>query len=322
MARRRKGMDVHGWIVLDKPLDMTSTQAVSAVRRIFNARKAGHAGTLDPLASGLLPIALGEATKTVPFAVEGEKVYRFTVKWGERTDTLDAEGEIVATSGVRPDRAAIEAVLGDFIGDIEQVPPAYSAIKVDGARAYDLARDGEEVELEARQVRIDEIRLLDCPTGEMAVFEMRSGKGVYVRSLARDLAHALGTEGHVAALRRVRVGCFDEAESTRLDVLKEMAHKGAASEALLPVQTALDDIPALAVTEEEAFQLKQGRPIVLLPRQAQELKTQRRPLTVAGKDCTFTALATCDGQAVAIGDARAGKFQPSRVFNLTPDGAT
>ena len=318
MARRRKGLDVHGWIVLDKPLDMTSTQAVSAVRRIFNAKKAGHAGTLDPLASGLLPIALGEATKTVPFAVEGEKIYRFTVKWGERTDTLDAEGEIVATSGVRPDRAAIEAVLGDFIGDIEQVPPAYSAIKVDGERAYDLARGGETVELEARPVRIQDIRLMDCPTDDMAVFEMRSGKGVYVRSLARDLAHALGTEGHVAALRRVRVGCFEEAESTRLDVLKEMAHKGAASEALLPVQTALDDIPALAVTEEEAFQLKQGRSIVLLPRQAQELKSQRRPRTIADRDCSFAALATCQDTAVAIGDARAGKFQPWRVFNLIP----
>lgn len=318
MARRRKGLDVHGWIVLDKPLDMTSTQAVSAVRRIFNAKKAGHAGTLDPLASGLLPIALGEATKTVPFAVEGEKIYRFTVKWGERTDTLDAEGEIVATSDVRPDRAAIEAALAGFIGDIEQVPPVYSAIKVDGERAYDLARDGEAVELEARRVHVSALSLMDCPSPDMAVLEMRCGKGVYVRSLARDLAFALGTEGHVAALRRIRVGRFDEAESTRLDVLEEMAHKGAASEALLPVQTALDDIPALAVTEEEAFQLKQGRPIVLLPRQAQELKTQRRPLSIAGRDCSFSALAVCKDQAVAIGDARAGKFQPWRVFNLTP----
>lgn len=318
MARRRKGEDIHGWVILDKPLDMTSTQAVSAVRRIFNARKAGHAGTLDPLASGILPIALGEATKTVPFAMEGDKVYRFTVKWGERTDTLDAEGEIVATSPVRPDRAAIEAVLGDFLGEIEQVPPAYSAIKVDGARAYDLARDGETVELEARIVRIDALRLLDCPSPEMAVFEMQCGKGAYVRSLARDIALALGTEGHVAALRRTRVGRYVEAESTRLDELKEMAHKGAASEALLPVQTALDDIPALAVTEEEAFQLKQGRPIVLLPRQAQELKSQRRPLTIADRDCSFAALATCQDTAVAIGDARAGKFQPWRVFNLIP----
>ena len=159
---------------------------------------------------------------------------------------------------------------------------------------------------------------MDCPSPDMAVLEMRCGKGVYVRSLARDLAFALDTEGHVAALRRIRVGRFDEAESTRLDVLEEMAHKGAASEALLPVQTALDDIPALAVTEEEAFQLKQGRSIVLLPRQALELKTQRRPLSIAGRDCSFSALAVCKDQAVAIGDARAGKFQPWRVFNLTP----
>ena len=318
MARRRKGEDVHGWIILDKPHDMGSTQAVSAVRRIFNAKKAGHAGTLDPLATGILPIALGEATKTVPFAVEGDKLYRFTVKWGERTDTLDAEGAIVATSDLRPGREALEAVLPDFTGEIDQVPPEYSAIKIGGERAYDLARDGETVELEARRITIGALRVLDCPSPDMAVLEMQSGKGAYVRSMARDLAHALGTEGHVAALRRVRVGAFTEAESITLDALEEMAHKGAASEALLPVQTALDDIPALAVTEEEAFQLKQGRSIVLLPRQAQELKEQRRPRTVGGKDCTFTALASSDGVAVALGDAKAGKFQPSRVFNLTP----
>ena len=275
MGKRRKGEDIHGWVILDKPLDITSTQAVSAVRRLFNARKAGHAGTLDPLASGILPIALGEATKTMPFAVEGSKTYRFTVKWGERTDTLDR-----------------------------------------GERAYDLARSGEDVQLEARTIHVEALHLLDCPTEDMAVLEMHCGKGAYVRSLARDIAFALGTEGHVAALRRIRVGGFIEAESTRLDVLEEMAHKGAASEALLPVQTALDDIPALAVTEEESFQLKLGRPIVLLPRQAQELKAQRRPREIAGKDCTFTALALCDGVAVALGDARAGKFQPSRVFNL------
>jgi len=318
MARRRKGEDIHGWIILDKPFDMTSTQAVSAVRRIFNARKAGHAGTLDPLATGILPIALGEATKTVPFAMEGDKVYRFAVKWGERTDTLDAEGEIVATSDIRPDRTAIEGVLERFIGEIDQIPPAYSAIKVDGERAYDLARDGETVELKARRVRIDSLSLVEMRAEDLAVFEMRCGKGAYVRSLARDLAHALDTEGHVAELRRLVVGAFTEAESFKLDVLKEMAHKGAASEALLPVQTALDDIPAVAVTSDETFQLKQGRSIVLLPRQAQELKEHRRPLTVAGKDCTFLALATHDGTAVALGEAKAGKFQPTRVFNMTP----
>jgi len=318
MARRRKGDDIHGWVILDKPLDMTSTQAVSAVRRIYNAKKAGHAGTLDPLASGILPIALGEATKTVPFAVEGSKIYRFTIKWGERTTTLDREGEVVATSDVRPTPEQVAAVLPDFTGEIQQIPPAFSAIKVDGERAYDLARGGEDVQLEARPIQIHSLDLLDCPDADMAVLEMRCGKGAYVRSMARDIAHALGTEGHVAALRRIRVGGFAEAESTRLDELEEMAHKGAASEALLPVQTALDDIPALAITEEESFQLKLGRSIVLLPRQAQELKAQRRPREIAGKDCTFTALALCDGVAVALGDARAGKFQPSRVFNLTP----
>lgn len=318
MGRRRKGQDVHGWVILDKPLDMTSTQAVSAVRRVFDAKKAGHAGTLDPLATGILPIALGEATKTVPFTMDGTKLYRFTVKWGERTDTLDTEGKIVARSDNLPERAAIEAVLDRFIGDIEQVPPAFSAIKVDGERAYDLARDGETVELEPRTVHIERLVLLDCPQDDLAVFEMQCGKGAYVRALARDLAFELQTEGHVAALRRVQVGPYAEVESIKLDALKEMAHKNAASEALLPVQTALDDIPALAVSEDEAFQLKQGRSIVLLPRQAQELKEQRRPRQVAGKDCTFLALAECDGVAVALGDAKAGKFQPSRVFNLAP----
>ena len=318
MPRRRKGEDIHGWVILDKPLDMTSTQAVSAIRRLYNAKKAGHAGTLDPLATGILPIALGEATKTVPFAMESDKEYRFAVKWGERTDTLDAEGEVIATSEHLPSREQIEAVLDRFTGDIQQVPPAFSAIKVDGERAYDLARDGETVELEARQVRIDTLELIDCPSPDRAVFTMRCGKGAYVRSLARDIAHALGSEGHIVELRRTRVGGFVAEESFTLDVLKEMAHKGAASEALLPVQTALDDIPALAVTEEEAFQLKQGRPIVLLPRQAQELKSQRRPLFIADRDCSFSALAVCKDTAVAIGDARAGRFQPWRVFNLTP----
>ncbi|MBR9825071.1 MAG: tRNA pseudouridine(55) synthase TruB [Alphaproteobacteria bacterium] len=318
MARRRKGEDIHGWVILDKPLDMTSTQAVSAVRRLFNAKKAGHAGTLDPLATGILPIALGEATKTVPFAMESDKEYRFMVKWGERTDTLDAEGEVIATSDALPGEEAIKAALSRFTGEIEQIPPAYSAIKVDGERAYDLAREGETVELDARAVRIDALDLLGCPSADRAEFTMRCGKGAYVRSLARDIAHTLGTEGHIVELRRTRVGGFKAEESFTLDVLKEMAHKGAASEALLPVQTALDDIPALAVTDDETFQLKQGRSIVLLPRQAQELKEQRRPLIVAGKDCTFLALASCNGLAVALGEAKAGKFQPTRVFNMTP----
>ena len=316
MARRKKGLDIHGWVVLDKPLDMTSTQAVSAVRRIFNAKKAGHAGTLDPLATGVLPIALGEATKTVPFAMEGAKRYRFTIRWGVSTNTLDAEGEETGRSDIRPARQDIEAALPAFTGEIEQVPPAFSAIKVAGERAYDLAREGEEVVLEPRTIRIDDLRLLDTPSPDLAVLEMGCGKGAYVRALVRDIAAALGAEGHVAALRRVVVGGFDEKQSTTLDELHEMAHKGAASEALFPVQTALDDIPALAVTEEEAFQLKQGRSIVLLPRQAQELKEHRRPRIVGGKDASFMALAERGDEAIAIGEARAGKFAPSRVFNI------
>ena len=301
MARKKKGQDIHGWVILDKPFDMTSTQAVSVVRRIFNANKAGHAGTLDPLATGILPIALGEATKTVPFAMEGEKLYRFTVRWGDLTDTLDSEGKIVATSDVRPDRAAIEAVLPRFTGEIEQVPPSFSAIRVNGERAYDLAREGEMVELDARTIRIDALDLVDCPDDDHAVFEMRCGKGSYVRSMARDLAHALGTEGHVTALRRLVVGRFVEAESTTLDELREMAHKGAASEALLPVQTALDDIPALAMTEAQADRLRQGQP-VLLTRDA----PPSGALVRAEVGSRLVALVRSDGAAL----------QPVRVFNL------
>lgn len=315
MGRRRKtGDPVHGWIVLDKPADLGSTQAVSRVRRLFNARKAGHAGTLDPLASGILPIALGEATKTVPFAQEGEKAYLFTVRWGASTTTQDAEGDIVAESDVRPARAAIEAALPAFVGEIEQAPPQYSAIKVDGERAYDLARAGVEVDLDARIVRIDSLRLLDAPGPDLAVFEMTCGKGAYVRAVARDLAAALGAEGHVAALRRTRVGPFGLDRAVTLDRLEDLVHKDAALDALLPVETALDDIPALAVTEGEAFQLRQGRPIVLPPRRASELRDLRRPRMIAGKDYSKAVLAMEGGRAVAIGEARAGSFSPVRVF--------
>ncbi|MEQ8406641.1 MAG: tRNA pseudouridine(55) synthase TruB, partial [Oceanicaulis sp.] len=268
--RRKKGAPIHGWLILDKPLEMTSTQAVGKTRWLFNAQKAGHAGTLDPLATGVLPIALGEATKTVPFAQEGEKAYLFTIRWGVSTTTQDAEGETTAESDVRPGRGEIEAALAQFIGEIEQVPPKYSAIKVDGERAYDLARSGEEVELDSRPVRIDAVTLVDQPSADLAVLEMTCGKGAYVRSLARDLAAALGAEGHVAALRRTRVGSFSLEDAVTLDELEDLVHKSAALDALLPVETALDDIPALAVTDGEAFQLRQGRPIVLPPRRASE----------------------------------------------------
>ena len=226
MARRKRGKAVHGWLVLDKPAGMTSTQAVGAVRRAFDARKAGHAGTLDPLATGVLPIALGEATKTVPYAVEGEKGYQFTVRWGAETDTDDAEGRLVATSETRPDRGAIEPLLARFVGEILQTPPAFSAIKIDGERAYDLARAGETVELEPRLVRIDEFTLLHTPDRDTAVFEARCGKGTYVRALARDMGRALGCLGHVVALRRTRVGPFAEADAVSMATLQEAADAG------------------------------------------------------------------------------------------------
>ena len=314
MGRRKKGDPVHGWLILDKPLEMTSTQAVSRVRRLFNAQKAGHAGTLDPLASGLLPIALGEATKTVPFAQEGSKAYLFTIRWGVSTATLDAEGEITGESDVRPGPDEIESALAEFVGEIEQVPPKFSAIKVDGERAYDLARAGETVELKARPVRIDSLSLVDSPNRDLAVIEMRCGKGAYVRSLARDLAAALGAEGHVAALRRTEVGAFNLEDAITLDALEDLVHKSAALEALLPVETALDDIPALAITEGEAFQLRQGRPIVLPPRQASKLRDLRTPRMIGDKDYSKAALAMDGSRAVAIGEARAGKFSPVRVF--------
>ena len=314
MGRRKKGDPIHGWLVLDKPLEMTSTQAVGKIRWLYNAKKAGHAGTLDPLASGVLPIALGEATKTVPFAQEAGKTYRFTIRWGASTATQDVEGEVVATSEVRPTRAQIEAALPDFIGDIEQAPPKFSAIKINGERAYDLARAGEDVELKARPVRIDELTVLDTPSPDLCVLEMRCGKGAYVRSVARDLAHALGSEGHVAALRRTAVGPFSAQDAITVDALEDLVHKARALEALLPVETALDDIPALAVTDGEAFQLRQGRSIVVPPRRASELRDLRRPRMIGDKDYSKAVLAMGDDRAVAIGDVRAGKFAPLRVF--------
>ncbi len=317
MGRRSKGLDIDGWIILDKPEDVTSTDAVARVRRIFNANKAGHAGTLDPLASGVLPIALGEATKTVPYLVEAEKSYVFTVRWGVSTATQDREGAIMAQSDVRPTPDAIRAALTAFEGKIEQVPPAYSAIKVEGARAYDLARAGETVELKSRTVVLHAIELLETPSPDESVFSMRCGKGFYVRALVRDLAAALGAEGHVAALRRTCVGPFHVDHAVPLDDLVELGHKGAASERLEPVETALADIPALAISGEDASKLRQGRPIVLLPHVVETLKSKFQTRTVSGQDASRAALALCEGKAVALGDVRAGQFKPIRVFHLS-----
>ena len=310
MARRKRGFPVHGWVCLDKPLEMGSTEAVTRVRRLFDAQKAGHAGTLDPLATGILPIALGEATKTVPFMMEAEKVYRFSIGWGVSTDSVDREGRETGRSDVRPSAEAVRAALPAFVGEIDQVPPAFSAIRVDSRRAYDLARDGVEVELQARRVTIHAAAVTDAPDPDHVEITIRTGKGVYVRSLARDLAQVLGAEGHVSALRRERVGPFGLQNAVTLDSLTEMVHRGAASEGLLPVATALDDIPELAVTTEDAFQLRQGRPIVLLPRQVETLKTRRR-----SGSRTVSAF---EGETlVALCSMRAGRLEPDRVFNLS-----
>jgi tRNA pseudouridine55 synthase len=301
---RRKGLSVNGWLVFDKPAGMTSTQAVSRVKRLYQAAKAGHAGTLDPLATGVLPIAFGEATKTVPFAVEGSKEYRFSVRFGTETDTDDAEGKAIAQSNRRPSRVEIESRLPDFTGDIEQVPPRYSALKVDGARAYDLARDEEEFELASRRVSIAWIRLGDHPDQDHAVLEARCGKGTYVRALARDLGRALQCYGHVEALRRTRVGAFGEDGAVTLARLEALAEQGhdALVAALQPVETALADIPALAVSGPDADRLRRGQAVLLRGRDAP---------VVEG-----TVYATSRGTLIALGEVERGELHPKRIFNL------
>ncbi|MFA7429933.1 MAG: tRNA pseudouridine(55) synthase TruB [Rhodospirillaceae bacterium] len=308
MARRRRGDVINGWLAIDKPLGMTSTQVVGAVRRIFNAQKAGHGGTLDPLATGILPIALGEATKTVPYVMDGTKVYTFTVRWGEETTTDDREGAVVETSTKRPDRAAIEAALPAFLGDLSQVPPKFSAVKVDGQRAYDLARSGEDVQLTARIVRIDAFDLVDQPDADHACFRVVAGKGTYIRSLARDLSRALGTVGHVAALRRVACGPFREDGAISLDKLQELGHSAAPMEFLLPIETALDDIPAVALTGEEARRLSSGLPVSLLR------VATRIPLSNVANGDTVRAMA--EGRLVAVARIDGGEIRPVRVMNL------
>lgn len=305
MARRKKGNPVHGWLILDKPLNMTSTQAVGYVRRMFNAQKAGHAGTLDPLATGILPIALGEATKTVPFAVDGEKAYHFTVRWGTETATDDMEGAVTKTSGTRPSRDDIEALLPRFIGEIMQVPPQYSAIKVDGERAYDLARDGEDVQLEARPVIIDRLDMIDMPNAETSVFVAECGRGTYVRAIARDLGRLLGCYGHVIGLRRTRVGPFEEARSVTVGQI-EHAAKSEDGESLYrllaPVESALSDLPELMVSPSDAASLVRGQAVLLRGRDAPVM--------------TGPAFATSKGRLVALGELDKGALHPTRVFNL------
>jgi tRNA pseudouridine55 synthase len=304
---RREKRDIHGWVILDKPVGMTSTHAVGAVKRLFKAKRAGHAGTLDPLASGCLPIALGEATKTVPFVMNGRKIYRFTVRWGEERDTDDADGQITATSDLRPAREQILAQIPRFVGTISQIPPRFSAVKVEGERAYDLARDGETVTLDARPIEVHRLTLVDMPDPDHAEFTAECGKGAYVRALARDMGRALACLGHIAALRRTAVGSFAENELISLEQLTSICHRAAAGEgsladALLPVETALDDIPALAVSRADAARLQRGQAVLLRGRDA--------PIFHGA------VYVTASGRLVALAEVDRGEIVPKRVFNL------
>ncbi|MCT4655538.1 MAG: tRNA pseudouridine(55) synthase TruB [Cohaesibacter sp.] len=307
--RAKRRTDVHGWVALDKPLEMTSTQAVGAIKRIFNVKKAGHAGTLDPLATGCLPIAIGEATKTVSYVMDGRKLYEFVVRWGEETDTDDAEGELIDSSAHRPSREEIEDSLADFTGTIMQVPPAFSAIKVNGERAYDLARDGEEVKLAARPITVHELNLISCPDEDTAIFVAECSKGTYVRSLARDIGRHLGTRGHVVGLRRLLSGPFSEDMMISLESLEDLSHSAPGepglATALLPVETALDDIPALAINRNAVARLRRGQSVLL-----------------RGQDAPVGdfAVAMNAGKPVAICEIVAGELCPRRVFNL-PEGS-
>jgi tRNA pseudouridine55 synthase len=302
MARQRKGLPVHGWLVLDKPQGMTSTKAVASVKRLYDAAKAGHAGTLDPLATGVLPIALGEATKTVPFVFDGSKDYRFTVRFGAETDTDDAEGKVVARSDIRPARTDIETALPSFTGEISQVPPRYSALKVEGARAYELAREDEEFDLAPRPVFVTKLAIVDQPDKDRCVLEASCGKGTYVRALARDLGRALGTFGHVEALRRTRVGGFGEDSAVSLEMLEHAAAQETLADLLRPVETALCDIPALALSSSDAARLRQGQAVLLRGRDAPIFEGP--------------VYATSRGKLVAVGEMRQGKLRPRRIFNL------
>jgi tRNA pseudouridine55 synthase len=306
MSARRPRQKIDGWVVLDKPLGMGSTKAVGRVRWLFGAEKAGHGGTLDPLATGVLPIALGEATKTVPFVMDGRKEYRFTLRFGEARSTEDAEGEVTATSDARPDDAGIRAVLSRFIGEIEQVPPVFSALKVGGERSYDLARKGEKPDLKPRRVIIERLELCGRPDRDHADFVVGCGKGTYIRSLGRDLAVALGTVGHLSALRRTAAGPFREEAAISLSKLEALGHIPPLLGALAPVATALDDIPALALTEAQAVRLRQGQPM---------------PLTRDAPPSGALVRAELDGKLVAlvrseVSPGGGSTLQPVRVFNL------
>jgi tRNA pseudouridine55 synthase len=296
--RKKQRTDVHGWLVLDKPVGMTSTHAVSVAKRVFNARRAGHAGTLDPLASGLLPIAFGEATKTVPFVMEGRKRYVFTVRWGEERDTDDAEGTVTSRSDERPDEAAMRSIVPQFLGEIEQVPPRYSAIKVAGERAYDLARDGEPVELPARTAEVYWLDIVSAADVDHTVFAAECGKGTYVRALARDMGRSLGCFAHVSALRRTAVGPFCEQHARKIEAIEGAP----AAELLLPVEAGLAELPAVRVSAADAGRLARGQSVLLRGRDAPVL-------TGLAYVCSHASL-------VALVEVEQGTLKPRRVFNI------
>lgn len=310
-SKPKKGDAVHGWVNLDKPYGMTSTQAIGRLRRLLNVQKIGHAGTLDPLATGVLPIALGEATKTIPFAQDADKIYRFTVTWGEQRDTDDAEGQTVATSPHRPTAADIRGILGAFVGQIEQIPPLFSAIKINGARAYDLARAGEIPDLKSRIVHIKTLELGEVRAHE-ADFTALCGKGTYIRSLARDMAEMLGTRGYISALRREKVGCFSANTSISLDKLEAIDYQSAREMALLPLQTVLDDIPALALKADETARLRSGQVLHFISR----ADFDRLEKVGLGTREVQTALTLFNGAPVALIEQERAELRPLRVFNV------
>ncbi|UHS57938.1 tRNA pseudouridine(55) synthase TruB [Agrobacterium vaccinii] len=305
--RKPKGRPISGWLILDKPLDFGSTEAVSKIKWLFNAQKAGHAGTLDPLASGMLPIALGDATKTVPYVMDGRKIYEFTVTWGEERTTDDMEGDVLNTSTDRPSEQAIRDLLPNYTGTILQIPPQFSAIKIAGERAYDLARSGEEVEIPAREVEIHRITLLACPDADTAHFEVECGKGTYVRALARDMGRDLGCYGFISELRRSMVAPFAEdamvplAKLVEFEAIEDRDERLAALDAyLIDTSEALSSLPHLIINDDQAHRLKMGNPILLRGRDA---PTQE-----------MEAYATARGKLVAIGEIAEGEFRPKRVF--------
>ncbi|MBO9473083.1 tRNA pseudouridine(55) synthase TruB [Shimia sp. R10_1] len=299
MGRKRKGRDISGWLVVDKPAGMTSTSVVNKVRWAFDAKKAGHAGTLDPDATGVLAVALGEATKTVPFITDALKAYTFTVRLGQATNTDDAEGEVIASSDLRPSDEEIKAALGQFVGDIMQVPPKFSAVKIDGQRAYKLARDGEDVEIAARPLWVEELVMVDREDEDHVTLEMTCGKGGYVRSIARDLGAALGCHGHVRELRRIWSGPFDAADGLTIEQIDEMAKQPELDTHLRPLEQGLEELTEVKATPDGAARLRNGNPGMVIAHDVEY-----------GEECW----ASYEGEAVAVGIFKAGELHPNRVF--------